>query len=118
VSEVWQQLWGLNSTGSVTPGATKTDALSPETVSKTSSLYSSSLNKEDFPILSQLSDELMKGVSYMKITFEKPSDDIMSNTPGTQNIGAITGSSVPAIITNNSSERKIYYGTRNMSSGL
>jgi hypothetical protein len=118
VSEVWQQLWGLNSTGSVTPGATKTDALSPETVSKTSSLYSSSLNKEDFPILSQLSDELMKGVSYMKITFEKPSDDIMSNTPGSQNIGAITGSSVPAIITNGTQKNKIYYGTKNMSSGL
>lgn len=123
VSTVWQQLWGLNSTGSVTPGATKTDALSPatvsspETVSKTSSLYSSSLNKEDFPILSQLGDELMKGVSYMKITFEKPSDDIVSNTPGSQDIGAITGSSVPAIITNGSPERKIYYGTRNMSSG-
>jgi hypothetical protein len=118
VSKVWQQLWGLNSTGSVTPGATKTDALSPETVSKTSSLYSSSLNKEDFPILSQLSDELMKGVSYMKITFEKPSDDIMSNTPGSQNIGAITGSSVPAIITNGTQKNKIYYGTKNMSSGL
>jgi len=117
VSTVWQQLWGLNSTGSVTPGATKTDALSPETVSKTSSLYSSSLNKEDFPILSQLGEELMKGVSYMKITFEKPSDDIVSNTPGSQDIGAITGSSVPAIITNGSPERKIYYGTRNMSSG-
>jgi len=119
VSEVWKQLWGLNSTGSMTPGTTKTDSLSPETVSSpgsTSSLYSNALNKVDFPILSQLGDELMKGVSYMKITFEKPSS-AMSNTPGNQDIGSITGSSVPAIVTNGSPEHKIYYGIRNMSSG-
>jgi hypothetical protein len=114
VSEVWKQLWGLNSSGSMTPGATKTDALSPET---TSSIYSSSLNKEDFPILSQLKDELMKGVSYLKVSFEPPSRS-MSNTAGSQNIGTISGSSVPAIVTNGSRPNVIYYGTKNMSSGL
>jgi len=113
-STVWQQLWGLNSSGSTTPGATKTDALSP--ASTTSSIYSSSLNKEDFPILSQLKDELMKGVSYLKVSFEPPSNS-MSNNPGTQDIGTISGSSVPAIVTNGTRETKIYYGTRNMSSG-
>jgi hypothetical protein len=98
----------------MTPGATKTDALSPET---TSSIYSSSLNKEDFPILSQLKDELMKGVSYLKVSFEPPSRS-MSNTAGSQNIGTISGSSVPAIVTNGSRPNVIYYGTKNMSSGL
>lgn len=117
VSEVWQQLWGLNSSGSMTPGATKTDSLSPETVSKTSSMYSSSLNKEDFPILTQLKDELMKGVSYMKFSFEKPSNS-MSNNPGSQDIGTISGSSIPAIVTNGIQKNKIYYGTKNMSAGL
>lgn len=116
VSTVWQQLWGLNSSGSMTPGATKTDALSPATVSSpatASSIYSSSLNKEDFPILSQLKDELMKGVSYLKVTFEKPSNAMsMGNS---QNIGTIGASSVPAIVTNNSPSNTIYYGTKNMS---
>jgi hypothetical protein len=113
-STIWQQLWGLNSSGSMTPGATKTDALSP--ASTTSSIYSSSLNKEDFPILSQLKDELMKGVSYLKVSFEPPSNS-MSNNAGTQDIGTISGSSVPAIVTSGTRENKIYYGTRNMSSG-
>jgi len=113
-STIWQQLWGLNSSGSMTPGATKTDALSP--ASTTSSIYSSSLNKEDFPILSQLKDELMKGVSYLKVSFEPPSNS-MSNNAGTQDIGTISGSSVPAIVTNGTRETKIYYGTRNMSAG-
>ena len=111
VSEVWKQLWGLNSTGSTTPGTTKTDSLSPGSAS-----YAKDFNKDNFPILSELRDEIMKSVSYMKFSFEKPSND-MGNTPGRQDIGAITGSSVPAIVTNNSPERKIYYGTRNMSSG-
>ena len=118
-SIVWKQLWGLNSTGSMTPGTTKTDSLSPATVlspSSVSSLYSSSLNKEDFPILSQLKDELMKGVSYFKLSFEPPSNS-MSNTDGSQNIGTISGSSVPAIVTRSSRENKIYYGTKNMSAG-
>ena len=113
-STVWQQLWGLNSSGSMTPGATKTDALSP--ASTNSSIYSSALNKEDFPILSQLKDELMKGVSYLKVSFEPPSNS-MSNNPGTQDIGTISGSSVPAIVTSGSRPNMIYYGTRNMSSG-
>ena len=107
VSGVWKQLWGLNSTGSITPGAIKTDALSPENVKPVVDF-----NKTDFPILSQLKDELMKSISYMKFSFEKPST-AMSNTPGSQNIGAITGSSVPSIVTNGSPERKIYYGTKN-----
>jgi hypothetical protein len=111
VSSVWKQLWGLNSSGSTTPGATKTDALSPGTTST-----EIPFNKDDFPILSQLGEELMKGVSYMKITFEKPSA-AMSNTPGSEDVSAITGSSVPAIVTNGSREHKIYYGTKNMSSG-
>ena len=114
VSEVWQQLWGLNSSGSMTPGATKTDALSPET---TSSIYPSSLNKENFPILSQLKDELMKGVSYLKVSFEPPSSSIGNNL-GSQDIGSVNGSSVPAIVTSGSRPNMIYYGTRNMSSGL
>jgi len=113
VSEVWQQLWGLNSSGSMTPGATKTDALSPET---TSSIYPSSLNKENFPILSQLKDELMKGVSYLKVSFEPPSSSIGNNL-GSQDIGSVNGSSVPAIVTSGSRPNMIYYGTRNMSSG-
>lgn len=113
VSEVWQQLWGLNSSGSMTPGATKTDALSPDS---TSSIYPSSLNKENFPILSQLKDELMKGVSYLKVSFEPPSSSI-GNSLGSQDIGSINGSSVPAIVTSGSRPNMIYYGTRSMSSG-
>jgi len=117
VSEVWKQLWGLNSSGSTTPGATKTDSLSPATVlSPATTSTEIPFNKDDFPILSQLGEELMKGVSYMKITFEKPSA-AMSNTPGSENVGAITGSSVPAIVTNGSSSTSIYYGTKNMSTG-
>jgi hypothetical protein len=107
VSNVWQQLWGLNSSGNTVNGGKKTDVLTPETVA-------TSFNKKDFPILSQLSEELMKGVSYVNVSFKKPGDLDASSISGSgQNIGSVSGSSVPAIITNGSRDDKIYYGTKN-----
>jgi hypothetical protein len=109
VSAVWQQLWGLNSLGDSTPGAKKTDKLDPAVVDS-----KNDFNKEDFPILSQLRDELMKGISYINVSFEKPEEDAnnIASSSG-ENIGNISGSIVPEIITNDSNDNKIYYGTKN-----
>ena len=105
ISDVWQQLWGLNTSGSLNHGVKKTDALSPDTVSPMGDF-----NKDNFPILTQLKDELMKGVSYLNVSFKKPETH---SSLVSQNIGAITGSSVPAIVTNAGDDKKIYYGTKN-----
>jgi hypothetical protein len=105
ISDVWQQLWGLNTSGSLNHGVKKTDALSPDTVSPMNDF-----NKDNFPILTQLKDELMKGASYLNVSFKKP-ETYSSHV--SKNIGAITGSSVPAIVTNAGDDKKIYYGTKN-----
>jgi hypothetical protein len=108
VSSVWQQLWGLNSSGEIKNGLKKTDALSPENVSNLVTF-----NKKDFPLLNELSEELKKGVLYIDISLKKPSE-AMSNTPSSENIDAISGSSVPAIVTGGQGNKnKVYYGTKN-----
>lgn len=101
VSSVWQQLWGLNSSGEIKPGLKKTDALSPDNVESVGSDF----NKKDFPLLNQLASEVMKGAAYVNVSFKKPSD-VMSNTNEGQNIGSVSGSSVPAVITNGDPEQK------------
>jgi hypothetical protein len=109
VSTVWQQLWGLNSSGNIVNGGAgnkKTDVLTPETVATT-------FNKNDFPILTQLSEELMRGASYVNVSIKTPDSSDSSGSESGENIATINGSSVPAIITNGSRDNKIYYGTKN-----
>jgi uncharacterized membrane protein YgcG len=103
VSDVWQQLWGLNSPGDTTNGIKKTDSLSPDIIDMGSI---NSFNKDDFPLLNELKDELMKGVSYVNVSFAKPKESM-------SNIGFITESNIPPILTNNSKSNNIYYGTKN-----
>jgi hypothetical protein len=107
VSPIWQKLWGVNAQGAPVAantissgsgsgsGTKKTTDLTPDNVSK-------NLNKNDFPLLNQLKDEIMKSASLLDCSFKKP--PTMTNDDA--NISSISGSSVPAILSNVSHDKK------------
>jgi hypothetical protein len=121
VSAPWQHLWGINSEGDSTHGLKKTDKLSPENIS---SMIDS--NKGEFPLLSQLRDELMKGFSYIdcsikpsktskQITssiFSSSDDNSNSYNNSYSNYGNNTIKYKTGISKMNE-DKKIYYGTKN-----
>jgi len=110
VSSVWQKLWGVNVKGEPVPNSETElhskarSKLKPDTATET-------FNKKEFPLLNKLKDELMRGASLVDVSFKKPPTvDSFSNA----NISSITGSSVPAILSNEPREKTaIYYGTKN-----
>lgn len=109
VSSVWQKLWGVNAQGEPIPSTesksnSKSTELSPDTVT-------TKFNEKDFPLLNELKDELMRGASLIDVSFKKPPTVDSSSDA---NISSITGSSVPAILSNEPREKNIpYYGTKN-----
>jgi hypothetical protein len=76
---------------------------------------SSTFNKNDFPLLNELKDELLKSASMIDVSFKKPPTITSGNHNGNgKKISAITGSSVPAIVDNHSlPSNTINYTTRN-----
>jgi len=76
-------------------------------------VISSTFNKNDFPLLNELKDELLKSASMIDVSFKKPPTITSGNRNG-KKISAITGSSVPAIVDNHSlPSNTINYTTRN-----
>lgn len=104
VSSVWQKLWGVNAQGAPVPDSDTKSKLKPDSVTST-------FNKKEFPILNQLKDEIMRGASLVDVSFKKPpSADSVSDAK----ISSVTGSSVPAILSNESHDQNaVYYGTKN-----
>jgi len=104
VSSVWQKLWGVNAQGVPVPNSDSKSKLKPDSVTST-------FNKKEFPILNQLKDEIMRGASLVDVSFKKPPTmDSFSNAQ----ISSVTGSSVPAILSNESHDQNaVYYGTKN-----
>jgi hypothetical protein len=108
VSSVWQKLWGVNAQGVPVPNSDSKSSskseLKPDSVTST-------FNKKEFPILNQLKDEIMRGASLVDVSFKKPPTmDSFSNAQ----ISSVTGSSVPAILSNESHDQNaVYYGTKN-----
>uniref|UniRef100_A0A6C0DU69 Uncharacterized protein n=1 Tax=viral metagenome TaxID=1070528 RepID=A0A6C0DU69_9ZZZZ len=104
VSSVWQKLWGVNAQGLPAPNSDNKSKLKPDSVIST-------FNKKEFPILNQLKDEIMRGASLVDVSFKKPpTADSVSDAK----ISSVTGSSVPAILSNDSNvQNDIYYGTKN-----
>jgi hypothetical protein len=117
VSSSWQQLWGISSKASSSNGLKKTNNLNPENISA----IINNTNKEEFPILSQLRDELMKGISFIDCSIKTPNSNtnINTNTKTNTNVSeqknyimkprenGITN------ISHNHDKKKIYYGTKN-----
>lgn len=110
VSSVWQKMWGGNAQGVPVP------SFQPETKTKSKSkseskpdVVTNTFNKKEFPLLNELKDELMRGASLVDVSFKKP-----PTVDSFGNISSITGSSIPAILSNEVRERNIpYYGTKN-----
>ena len=111
VSTSWQHLWGINSEGDSTHGLKKTDKLSPENIS---SMIDS--NKGEFPLLSQLRDELMKGFSYIDCSIKpsKTAKQITSSIFSSSDDNSNTyNNSYKTGISKMNDDKKIYYGTKN-----
>jgi hypothetical protein len=112
VSAPWQHLWGINSEGDSKNGLKKTDKLNPENIS---SMIDS--NKGEFPILTQLSNELMKGFSYIDCKIKPAQTSRQFNS--TSSSTSTTSSHYRNImkhktgVSNLNSNKKIYYGTKN-----
>ena len=114
VSPVWQKLWKVNADGSPFTESGSSSTLKPDVISST-------FNKNDFPLLNQLKDELLKSASMIDVSFKKPPTILNGNRNDNGNgngndkkISAITGSSVPAIVDNHSlPSNTINYTTRN-----
>jgi len=113
VSPVWQKLWGVDAEGApITATATATDTATG--AKKTTDLkpqdISGNFNKKDFPLLYQLKDEIMKSASFVNVSFKKPT----SGATTSQGIGTISGSSVPAILSNDTHDATaVNYGPKN-----
>jgi len=114
VSAPWQHLWGINSEGDSTHGLKKTDKLNPENIS---SIIDS--NKGEFPILTQLSNELMKGFSYIDCKIKPSQTSRQFNSTSTSTSTSTTSSHYRNIMKHKTgvsklnSNKKIYYGTKN-----
>jgi len=105
VSSVWQKLWGIDAQGMpVKPNSEDTTSLTPDTVTE-------NFNKDKFPLLNQLKDEIMRGASLVDVSFKKPPT---MDSSSDANISSITGSSVPAILSNDVRQKNPdFYGTKN-----
>lgn len=110
VSSVWQKLWGVNSQGEPIPNS-ETEAKTKSKSESKPDAVTTTFNKKEFPLLNELKDEIMRGASLVDVSFKKPPTvDSSSNA----NISSITGSSVPAILSNESHvQNSVYYGTKN-----
>jgi hypothetical protein len=113
VSSVWQKLWGINAQGE--PVAANNDNKSATTASKTTlspETVTANFNKDKFPLLNELREEIMRGASLIDVSFKKP--PTIDSSSSDAKISAVTGSSVPAILSNESHEKNaVYYGTKN-----
>lgn len=73
VSSVWQKLWGVNAQG-VPVAANNDDSKSATTTAKTAltpDAVTTNFNKDEFPLLNQLKDELMRGASSSLMSVSK-----------------------------------------------
>jgi hypothetical protein len=94
VSSVWKYLWNLNN--DLTPisdSTNESNSSTPEDVS--------SININDFPLLTQLNREIIKGSEMIDANII-----LNSSSP--------TDSAVPPILTDVTNKKNIYYGNKNM----
>ena len=114
VSSVWQKLWGVNAQGEPVPNSDSESKSKSKSKSESKpDAVTSTFNKKEFPLLNELKDEIIRGASLVDVSFKKP-PTLESFGNSDANISSITGSSVPAILSNEVRQKNLsYYGTKN-----
>lgn len=105
VSPIWNMLWTSSSS-------------SPQEVADDKVI---NLDKTQFPLLYQLKNELIKGAGLVDITFKNPSTlglHTTSSSSGSskapESVSTISGSTIPANVTNDVTDKNISYIPTNM----
>uniref|UniRef100_A0A6C0B0K3 Uncharacterized protein n=1 Tax=viral metagenome TaxID=1070528 RepID=A0A6C0B0K3_9ZZZZ len=106
VSNVWQQLWGVDSEGQ--------KKMNPEELTPDKK----KLNKKEFPLLNELKDEIIKSQEEIEKEKGKEKGKNGKEKKGKKmekNIGDIQGSVIPPIVSNETHDiSEINYGTKNV----
>ena len=106
VSDVWQQLWGVNSFGNTNHGIKKTGNLAPghhDSKNNRNGHYGTGYNNNEFPLLTELTDEISRGVFYMNEAYNNNNGNDRYTDPDRFGIS----------YRNNWNSDNIYYGQRN-----
>jgi hypothetical protein len=101
VSDVWQQLWGVNSFGNTNHGIKKTGNLAPG--NHNSNRFNNNNYNNEFPLLTELTDEISRGVFYMNEAYNNNNGNDRYTDPDRFGIS----------YRNNWNSNNIYYGQKN-----